>query len=145
MPAAGALINVRSVPLTDTLSSDIVAAPELLIAIVCFAVPPLFGLDPNLPTLLVSGGSQGARRLNEVVQQVAPYLQQAGIQILQTVQAAREPAVGGIASYHTAYLVGAAVAGLGVVAALFVRSSTRRVHATHDRAVQAPAEAFEPA
>ena len=69
----------------------------------------------------------------------------AGIQILQTVQAAREPAVGGIASYHTAYLVGAAVAGLGVVAALFVRSSTRRVHVTHDRAVQAPAEAFEPA
>ena len=31
-----------------------------------------FGLDPNLPTLLVSGGSQGARRLNEVVQRVAP-------------------------------------------------------------------------
>ncbi|MFD0393109.1 glycosyltransferase [Streptomyces nogalater] len=31
-----------------------------------------FGLDPNLPTLLVSGGSQGARRLNEVTQTVAP-------------------------------------------------------------------------
>jgi UDP-N-acetylglucosamine--N-acetylmuramyl-(pentapeptide) pyrophosphoryl-undecaprenol N-acetylglucosamine transferase len=45
----------------------------------------MFGLDPNLPTLLVSGGSQGARRLNEVVQQVAPYLQQAGIQILHAV------------------------------------------------------------
>ncbi|WP_328441121.1 undecaprenyldiphospho-muramoylpentapeptide beta-N-acetylglucosaminyltransferase [Streptomyces sp. NBC_00444] len=45
----------------------------------------VFGLDPNLPTLLVSGGSQGARRLNEVVQQVAPYLQQAGIQILHAV------------------------------------------------------------
>lgn len=44
-----------------------------------------FGLDPNLPTLLVSGGSQGARRLNEVVQQAAPYLQQAGIQILHVV------------------------------------------------------------
>ncbi len=45
-----------------------------------------FGLDPNLPTLLVSGGSQGARRrLNEVVQQVAPWLQQAGIQILHAV------------------------------------------------------------
>lgn len=44
-----------------------------------------FGLDPNLPTLLVSGGSQGARRLNEVVQQAAPYLQQAGIQILHAV------------------------------------------------------------
>jgi EmrB/QacA subfamily drug resistance transporter len=49
----------------------------------------------------------------------------AGIQILQTVQASREPAVGGIASYHVAYLVGAAVAGLGVVAALFVRSTHR--------------------
>ncbi|CAM5526513.1 UDP-N-acetylglucosamine--N-acetylmuramyl-(pentapeptide) pyrophosphoryl-undecaprenol N-acetylglucosamine transferase OS=Streptomyces alboniger OX=132473 GN=murG PE=3 SV=1 [Streptomyces alboniger] len=44
-----------------------------------------FGLDPNLPTLLVSGGSQGARRLNEVVQQVAPWLQQAAIQVLHAV------------------------------------------------------------
>ena len=44
-----------------------------------------FGLDPNLPTLLVSGGSQGARRLNEVVQRVAPFLQQAGIQVLHAV------------------------------------------------------------
>ncbi len=44
-----------------------------------------FGLDPNLPTLLVSGGSQGARHLNEVVERVAPYLQQAGIQILHAV------------------------------------------------------------
>ncbi|MCX4727130.1 undecaprenyldiphospho-muramoylpentapeptide beta-N-acetylglucosaminyltransferase [Streptomyces sp. NPDC090052] len=44
-----------------------------------------FGLDPNLPTLLVSGGSQGARRLNEVVQQVAPVLQRSGIQILHVV------------------------------------------------------------
>ncbi|NLU67628.1 undecaprenyldiphospho-muramoylpentapeptide beta-N-acetylglucosaminyltransferase [Streptomyces sp. HNM0574] len=44
-----------------------------------------FGLDPNLPTLLVSGGSQGARRLNEVVQQAVPHLQRAGIQVLHAV------------------------------------------------------------
>ncbi|WP_165990294.1 undecaprenyldiphospho-muramoylpentapeptide beta-N-acetylglucosaminyltransferase [Streptomyces sp. YIM 98790] len=44
-----------------------------------------FGLDPTLPTLLVSGGSQGARRLNEVVQSVAPTLQRSGIQILHAV------------------------------------------------------------
>lgn len=44
-----------------------------------------FGLDPNLPTLLVSGGSQGARHLNEVVQRVAPLLQRSGIQILHVV------------------------------------------------------------
>lgn len=44
-----------------------------------------FGLDPNLPTLLVSGGSQGARRLNEVVQAAVPVLQRAGIQVLHAV------------------------------------------------------------
>ncbi|GAA4667980.1 undecaprenyldiphospho-muramoylpentapeptide beta-N-acetylglucosaminyltransferase [Streptomyces chumphonensis] len=44
-----------------------------------------FGLDPNLPTLLVTGGSQGARRLNEVVQAIAPVLQRSGIQILHAV------------------------------------------------------------
>ncbi|GAA2504706.1 undecaprenyldiphospho-muramoylpentapeptide beta-N-acetylglucosaminyltransferase [Streptomyces sp. NPDC059506] len=44
-----------------------------------------FGLDPNLPTLLVSGGSQGARRLNETVQALAPRLQRSGVQILHAV------------------------------------------------------------
>lgn len=44
-----------------------------------------FGLNPNLPTLLVSGGSQGARRLNEVVESVAPNLQRSGVQILHVV------------------------------------------------------------
>ncbi|MBA0050331.1 undecaprenyldiphospho-muramoylpentapeptide beta-N-acetylglucosaminyltransferase [Streptomyces sp. AJS327] len=44
-----------------------------------------FGLDQNLPTLLVTGGSQGARRLNEVVQQAVPHLQRAGIQVLHAV------------------------------------------------------------
>ncbi|SEP68541.1 undecaprenyldiphospho-muramoylpentapeptide beta-N-acetylglucosaminyltransferase [Streptomyces radiopugnans] len=44
-----------------------------------------FGLDPGLPTLLVTGGSQGARRLNEVVQAVAPGLQRSGVQILHAV------------------------------------------------------------
>lgn len=44
-----------------------------------------FGLDPNLPTLLVSGGSQGARRLNEVTQAAVPALQRAGIQVLHAV------------------------------------------------------------
>jgi UDP-N-acetylglucosamine--N-acetylmuramyl-(pentapeptide) pyrophosphoryl-undecaprenol N-acetylglucosamine transferase len=44
-----------------------------------------FGLDQNLPTLLVSGGSQGARRLNEVAAAAAPRLQQHGIQLLHAV------------------------------------------------------------
>lgn len=44
-----------------------------------------FGLDAGLPTLLVSGGSQGARRLNEVVEAALPALRHAGIQVLHAV------------------------------------------------------------
>jgi len=41
-----------------------------------------FGLEPGLPTLLVTGGSQGARRLNESVAAAAPAFAAAGVQVL---------------------------------------------------------------
>ncbi|MGH8866669.1 MAG: UDP-N-acetylglucosamine--N-acetylmuramyl-(pentapeptide) pyrophosphoryl-undecaprenol N-acetylglucosamine transferase, partial [Actinomycetes bacterium] len=41
-----------------------------------------FSLEPERPTLLVHGGSQGARRLNTVMEQVAPDVAAAGIQVL---------------------------------------------------------------
>jgi UDP-N-acetylglucosamine--N-acetylmuramyl-(pentapeptide) pyrophosphoryl-undecaprenol N-acetylglucosamine transferase len=41
-----------------------------------------FGLDPDRPTLLVTGGSQGARRLNEAVGGAARALADAGVQVL---------------------------------------------------------------
>ncbi len=41
-----------------------------------------FGLDPDLPTLLVTGGSQGARRINLAVAAAAPDLAEAGVQVL---------------------------------------------------------------
>ncbi len=41
-----------------------------------------FGLRSDVPTLLVTGGSQGARRLNESVSAAAPALAEAGIQVL---------------------------------------------------------------
>lgn len=41
-----------------------------------------FGLDPELPTLLVTGGSQGARRINTAVSSAGPHLAEAGIQVL---------------------------------------------------------------
>jgi EmrB/QacA subfamily drug resistance transporter len=72
----------------------------------------------------------------------------AGIQILQTVQAAREASVGGIGSYHTAYWVGAAAAALGVVAALFVRSTRAPARAPgreRDAHSGAPHDVLEPA
>ncbi len=41
-----------------------------------------FGLDPDRPTLLVTGGSQGARRLNQSVSAAARALADAGVQVL---------------------------------------------------------------
>lgn len=41
-----------------------------------------FGLDPAKKTLLVMGGSQGARRLNELVAASLPAFEEAGIQVL---------------------------------------------------------------
>jgi UDP-N-acetylglucosamine--N-acetylmuramyl-(pentapeptide) pyrophosphoryl-undecaprenol N-acetylglucosamine transferase len=42
----------------------------------------IFGLDPDRPTLLVFGGSQGARRLNDAVVGAAARLTAQGIQVL---------------------------------------------------------------
>src|SRR5205807_4807196 len=44
-----------------------------------------FGLDVDRPTMLVFGGSQGARRLNQSVEVAADRLRSAGIQILHVV------------------------------------------------------------
>jgi UDP-N-acetylglucosamine--N-acetylmuramyl-(pentapeptide) pyrophosphoryl-undecaprenol N-acetylglucosamine transferase len=44
-----------------------------------------FDLDPDLPTLLVTGGSQGARRLNQAVSAAQPVLAEAGVQVLHVV------------------------------------------------------------
>ena len=44
-----------------------------------------FDLDPDRPTLLVTGGSQGARRLNEAVSGAAAALAGAGVQVLHVV------------------------------------------------------------
>lgn len=50
----------------------------------------------------------------------------AGIQLMETVQAGREGAAGLVSSFHASYAVGAAVAAVGVVAALGIRSLARR-------------------
>jgi len=44
-----------------------------------------FGLDPERRTLLVTGGSQGARRLNQAVSGAARALGDAGVQVLHVV------------------------------------------------------------
>lgn len=60
----------------------------------------VFGLDPALPTLLVTGGSQGAARINATMGAAAPSLADAGIQVLHicgptgSVEPARDVAAG---------------------------------------------------
>jgi UDP-N-acetylglucosamine--N-acetylmuramyl-(pentapeptide) pyrophosphoryl-undecaprenol N-acetylglucosamine transferase len=44
-----------------------------------------FGIDPDRPTLVVTGGSQGARRLNQSVAGAARALGDAGVQVLHVV------------------------------------------------------------
>ena len=41
-----------------------------------------FGLDANTPTLLVTGGSLGARSINQAIAAASPYLDAAGVQVL---------------------------------------------------------------
>jgi UDP-N-acetylglucosamine--N-acetylmuramyl-(pentapeptide) pyrophosphoryl-undecaprenol N-acetylglucosamine transferase len=57
-----------------------------------------FGLDPDRPTLLVTGGSQGARRLNQSVSGAAAALAGAGVQVLHVVgpQGEAAPAAGDV-------------------------------------------------
>ena len=44
-----------------------------------------FGLNPDLPTLLVTGGSQGAQQLNNAFAGAAADLQAAGVQVLHVI------------------------------------------------------------
>lgn len=62
-----------------------------------------------------------------------------GIQVLQTVQALRAETAGPVTGYHDAYLVGAAVAALGILTALGVRSSREEVPARGDAPRRSPA------
>ncbi|CAN5493948.1 undecaprenyldiphospho-muramoylpentapeptide beta-N-acetylglucosaminyltransferase [soil metagenome] len=60
----------------------------------------LFGLDHRMPTLLVTGGSTGAKRLNDSVSQSVAALLGSGWQVLH-ITGSRSPVVDpGLAGYH---------------------------------------------
>lgn len=59
-----------------------------------------FGLDPALPTLLVTGGSLGARRINRTVVDSAALITGAGWQVLHITGSAAEVTDPGVAGYQ---------------------------------------------
>ena len=73
----------RSVATLDRVA----ARPEALAA---------FGLDPGRTTLLVTGGSQGARRINAAVTGAAPAIGEAGVQVLHITGAQGADAVAAV-------------------------------------------------
>ena len=52
-----------------------------------------FGLDPDRPTVLVTGGSQGARRINRAIAGAARDLAEAGVQVLHAAGRVEEAVV----------------------------------------------------
>lgn len=67
-----------------------------------------FGLDASRPTILVTGGSQGARRINTQMAAAAPALAAAGVQVLhaagRTEEAQVKPAPGAPAYVVTSFI-----------------------------------------
>ncbi|WP_082514371.1 glycosyltransferase [Frigoribacterium sp. Leaf164] len=59
-----------------------------------------FGLDPALPTVLVTGGSSGARRLNETVARSAASIVGAGWQVLHITGEKSDLRSTGLAGHH---------------------------------------------
>ena len=81
------------------------------------AAPSLSASLANAVELARMGTASAAMQMAGQVGAVA------GIQLMETVQVARQHAAGVVGSFSEAYLVGAAAAGFGVVAAVFIRRS----------------------
>jgi UDP-N-acetylglucosamine--N-acetylmuramyl-(pentapeptide) pyrophosphoryl-undecaprenol N-acetylglucosamine transferase len=86
--AAVVAVNTAGTPLPDAKVVGLPLRPAITTldrAATREAARSHFGLDPERPTLLVTGGSQGARTLNTAAAAAAPALADAGIQVLHSI------------------------------------------------------------
>jgi EmrB/QacA subfamily drug resistance transporter len=105
----------------DARSSDLVLISALVLSGVGLGIssPSVAASVGNAVDVADLGIASAAQQLLTQVGLVA------GIQLMQTVQAAREPSVGTVAAFHEAYLLGGAVCALALVCAVWVRSADR--------------------
>ncbi|EYR62829.1 UDP-diphospho-muramoylpentapeptide beta-N-acetylglucosaminyltransferase [Actinotalea ferrariae CF5-4] len=89
--AAAVAVTFPGTPLRNAQVTGLPLRPDVLALAEGRAADPVgereraaaeLGLDPDLPTLLVTGGSLGARSLNEAVSGAAADLLRAGVQVL---------------------------------------------------------------
>lgn len=81
-------VSFRNTPLKNSVVTGMPLRAEIVVAAVerdKTKARAHFGLDADAPTVLVTGGSLGARRINEVIDASVALLQAAGIQILHIV------------------------------------------------------------
>lgn len=129
---SGAAIIVLSMILFSALSRGsgdalVIAALGLSGLGMGVCTPSLSASVANAVEIERMGAASAALQLASQVGQVA------GIQIMETVQVAREHSSGLTGSFSSAYLVAGGVAGLGIVASTFVRRASR-----HDSPLLAP-------
>jgi len=74
--------SVQYFPKEKTVVTGLPVRPDIIKGVGRCAARESMGLDPDKFTLLVFGGSQGARRINEMVLEAVPMLVSAGMQVI---------------------------------------------------------------
>jgi EmrB/QacA subfamily drug resistance transporter len=120
--AAAVLVSMLGLATLEPGSSDLVIVGSLALSGI--------GLGMSAPALVAAIANSVDERDLGVVGATQQMMTQfgvvVGIQVMQSTQAAREPAVGELAAFHDAYLVGALAALVGLGFAFLVRPSRDR-------------------
>ncbi|MBW3537449.1 MAG: MFS transporter [Actinobacteria bacterium] len=124
--AGGCALIVTSMVLLSTVSRS---APDVLIVLaLAIGGAGLGGASPALAATVANAMGDGRLGVSSAAQQLTQFVGVvAGIQIMTTVQLVREESAGLIGSYSIAFLVGAAAAGLAVLASIMLRSQPREL------------------